>query len=75
MVLVPTVVYVLVTQVIGIYVASTLFIGGFMRVMEKSSWLKTVLVSVGVSAVLFWMFEIQFLVPLPKGPLEALFGY
>ena len=75
MVLVPMVVYVLVTQVIGIYVASTLFIGGFMRTMEKSSWLKTLLVSVGVSAVLFWMFEIQFLVPLPKGPLEALFGY
>ena len=75
MVLVPTFIYVLVTELIGIYVASTLFIGAFMRVMEKSSWLKTVLVSVGVSAVLFWMFEIQFLVPLPKGPLEALFGY
>lgn len=75
MVLVPTLVYVLVTQVIGIYVASTLFIGAFMRVMEKTGWLKTVLVSVSVSAVLFWMFEIQFLVPLPKGPLEALFGY
>jgi putative tricarboxylic transport membrane protein len=25
--------------------------------------------------VLFWMFEFQFLVPLPKGPLESLFGY
>jgi putative tricarboxylic transport membrane protein len=74
-VFVPTLVYVLVTQVIGIYVASTLFIGGFMKTMEKTSWLKTVLVSVGVSAVLFWMFEIQFLVSLPKGPLEALFGY
>jgi putative tricarboxylic transport membrane protein len=24
---------------------------------------------------LFWMFEVQFMVPLPKGPLEALFGY
>jgi putative tricarboxylic transport membrane protein len=44
-------------------------------VMDKSSWLKTVAVSAGVSAVLFWMFEIQFMVPLPKGPLEALFGY
>lgn len=75
MVLVPTTVYVLATQVIGIYVASTLFIGGFMKTMEKTSWLKTVIVSVGVSVVLFWMFEIQFLVPLPKGPLEALFGY
>jgi putative tricarboxylic transport membrane protein len=74
-VFVPTLVYVLATQVIGIYVASTLFIGGFMKMMEKTSWLKTVLVSVGVSAVLFWMFEIQFMVSLPKGPLEALFGY
>lgn len=75
MVLVPTMAYVLVTQVVGIYVASTLFIGGFMKAMEKTSWLKTVIVSVGVSAVLFWMFEIQFLVPLPKGPLETMFGY
>jgi len=25
--------------------------------------------------MLFWMFEIQFMTPLPKGPLESLFGY
>jgi hypothetical protein len=25
--------------------------------------------------LLFFMFEIWFLVPLPKGPVEALFGY
>jgi putative tricarboxylic transport membrane protein len=74
-VFVPTLVYVLATQVIGIYVASTLFIGGFMKTMEKTSWLKTVIISVGVSGILFWMFEIQFMVSLPKGPLEALFGY
>ncbi len=75
MVLLPTAVYVLAIQFLGIYVASTLFIGAFMRVMDKSKWLKTLLVSVGVSALLFWMFEVQFKVPLPKGPLEALFGY
>ena len=46
-----------------------------MRLLGKTSWLKTVSVSVGVSAVLFWMFEIQFAVPLPKGPLETLLGY
>jgi putative tricarboxylic transport membrane protein len=51
------------------------FIAAFMRVMGKFSWLKTVVVSIGVSATLFWMFELQFLVPLAKGPLEALFGY
>jgi hypothetical protein len=46
-----------------------------MRLMDKYSWLKTLAVSIGLNAVLFWLFEIQFLVPLPKGPLEALFGY
>jgi putative tricarboxylic transport membrane protein len=74
-VLIPTVLYVVVTQFIGIYVASALFIGGFMRAMAKFSWLKVILVSVCISVTLFWMFEIQFLVPLPKGPLESLFGY
>ncbi len=74
-VLIPAVLYVLVTQFIGIYVASVLFIGGFMRAMAGFSWLKIILVSICIAILLFWMFEIQFMVPLPKGPLEALFGY
>jgi len=74
-VLLPAIVYVIATQLIGIYVASTFFIGGFMRMADKASWLKVFLVSILTSVVLFWMFEIQFMVPLPKGPLEALFGY
>jgi putative tricarboxylic transport membrane protein len=74
-VLVPTLIYVLAIQLAGIYVASTLFIAAFMRVMDKYTWLKTLVVSLGVSVMLFWMFEVQFKVPLPKGPLEALFGY
>lgn len=75
LVLLPTAVYVLAIQFLGIYVASTLFIAAFMRVMDKSGWGKTLLIAIGVNVALFWMFEIQFMVPLPKGPLEALFGY
>lgn len=75
MVLLPTALYVLAIQFLGIYLASVFFIAAFMRVLGKISWLKTVLISVGVNLLLFWMFEIQFMVPLPKGPLEALFGY
>jgi len=74
-VLVPTLVYVAAIQFAGIYVASAIFIAAFMRIMDKYSWLKTLAVSVGLNAILFWLFEVQFLVPLPKGPLEALFGY
>jgi hypothetical protein len=36
---------------------------------------KCALVGVVSAAVLFWLFEMQFLVPLPKGPLEAWLGY
>ena len=75
LVLIPTAVYVLLIQLLGIYVASALFMAAFMRFLGKIAWLKTILISVGVNVLLFWMFEIQFLVPLPKGPLEALFGY
>jgi putative tricarboxylic transport membrane protein len=74
-VLIPAFLYVLVTQFIGIYVASAVFIGGFMRAMAGFNWLKIIVVSVCITVTLFWMFEIQFMVPLPKGPLESLFGY
>ena len=74
-VLIPSVLYVLATQFIGIYAASAVFIGGFMRTIGKFSWLKVIVVSVVISVMLFWMFEIRFMVPLPKGPLESLFGY
>lgn len=74
-VLVPTIVFVLAIKFLGIYVASALFIAAFMRAMDRFSWLKTIVVSIGVSAMLFWLFELQFLVPLPKGPLESMFGY
>lgn len=75
MVLLPTALYVVMIQFLGIYVASAIFIAGFMRLLGKIGWIKTVLVSVAVVVLLFWMFEIQFMVPLPKGPLEAHLGY
>jgi len=72
--LVPTVVYVALIRYLGLYVASTLFIGLFMIWLGKYGWFKTALVSVGVSVVSFLLFEVWFRVPLPKGPLEALLG-
>ena len=71
---IPTLVYVLLIQFLGIYVASTAFIAGFMVWLGKYSWLKAVAVGVGVSAVFFVMFEVWFNVQLPKGPLEAVLG-
>ena len=72
---VPLAVYVAVIGVIGIYVSSALFIAAFMMFAGHYRWLKSLLVSVITVVILFVVFEIQFKVPLPKGPLEAWFGY
>ncbi|MFZ4806661.1 MAG: tripartite tricarboxylate transporter TctB family protein [Hyphomicrobiaceae bacterium] len=74
-VLIPAFVYVGLIQIVGLYVASALYILGFMLTLGKEGILRSVAVSVGVPLVLFVMFEIWFLVPLPKGPLEAWLGY
>jgi len=74
-VFIPLLAYVAALQMIGIYVASALFIGLFMRWVGKFSWWKAAAVGIGFNLVLFWVFEVQFMVPLPKGPLESFFGY
>lgn len=74
-ILLPSTVYVLGVQLIGIYVSSALFIALFMRLAGKYSWIRSIAVGVGVSVSAFVMFEIWFKIPLPKGPLESLLGY
>jgi putative tricarboxylic transport membrane protein len=74
-VLIPTIVYVLAIEYLGIYVASAIFIMGFMFAFGRDQGIvKTVGVGIGVPLALFMMFEKWFLVPLPKGPLEAMLG-
>jgi putative tricarboxylic transport membrane protein len=74
-VLIPSIVFVLVIDYIGIYVAGGLFIAFFMWWLGKYAWPKVIMVGVLVPLVLFFMFEVWFLVPLPKGPVEAFLGY
>ena len=74
-VLVPTIVYVGLISLLGLYVASAIFIAFFMWWLGKYRLQVILPVALGVPLVLFVMFEVWFLVPLPKGPLEAAFGY
>jgi len=60
---------------LGIYEASALFIAFFMRLLGKYDWARIAAVSIGVMVAFFLMFEVWFKVPLPKGPIEALFGF
>jgi hypothetical protein len=47
----------------------------YMRWVGRHSWAATVGLPVTFSLVTFVVFERWFLVPLPKGPLEAWLGY
>jgi putative tricarboxylic transport membrane protein len=73
-VLVPTALYAVAITWIGIYASSILFIGFFMRSLGKYAWWKVAAVSVGVMVAFYFIFEIWFKVPLPKGPIEAFLG-
>ena len=71
-VLLPACVYVLGVQLVGMYVASALYITLFMRWLGHYSWAKSVAIGFAVSASIFLMFEVWFKVPLYKGAFDAL---
>jgi putative tricarboxylic transport membrane protein len=74
-ILLPSLGYVLGVQFIGIYISSAVFIGLFMRIVGKYSWLRSIVVGTAVSVISFMLFEVWFKIPLPKGPLEEWLGY
>jgi hypothetical protein len=75
LVLIPTIVYVALIPPAGIYVSSALLIAFFMKWLGRYGAGMTAAVAIGVPLATFLVFERWFLVPLPKGPLEAALGY
>jgi putative tricarboxylic transport membrane protein len=74
-VLIPLLIYVGAIAYIGIYAASAIYIALFMWYFGSYAIWKGVMVGASIAVALFLMFERWFLVPLPKGPLEAWLGY
>ena len=76
-VLIPAALFVLGVQLIGIYVAGVIYITFFMVWLGKYAVWKALAVGLGVSIVLYMMFEYWFQIPLPHGSLFnplAIFG-
>jgi putative tricarboxylic transport membrane protein len=74
-VFVPTFLFCLVTQFLGLYVASFLLIAGFMHFVGRIALWKSLLTALLFTAAMFLTFDVAFDVIMPKGPLEAAFGY
>ncbi len=71
----PMVVYVALIGFVGIYLASAALVAYFMLRHGRHRLALTAAVAVGVPLAFFVVFERWFLVPLPKGPIEALLGF
>jgi putative tricarboxylic transport membrane protein len=74
-VFVPTLLFCLATQFLGLYVASFILIAAFMRMVGKIALWKSLLTAFLFTAIMFVTFDIAFDVIMPKGPLEAAFGF
>jgi putative tricarboxylic transport membrane protein len=74
-VFVPTLLFCLFMQWLGLYVASFLLITGFMWIIGRIALWKSLLAGVLFSVIMFLTFDVAFDVIMPKGPLEAAFGY
>lgn len=73
-VFVPTLLFCLAMQWLGLYVASFLLVAGFMAFIGRIAAWKSLLTALLFSLIMFATFEIAFDVIMPKGALEALFG-
>ena len=71
----PAVAMVFLTHFVGLYVASALYIGFYMRWVGHHSWFAVAGLSIAIPVISFLIFESWFLVPMPKGPLENWLGY
>jgi hypothetical protein len=60
---------------LGLYLAGALYIGVYMRWVGHHRWAAVAVVAAAVPVATFMIFEQWFLVPMPKGPIEAWLGY
>jgi len=71
----PAAAMVLFTHWLGLYVAGGVYLAAYMRWIGRHPWPLTLALGVAIPVATFLIFEVWFLVPMPKGPLEAWLGY
>lgn len=71
----PAAAMVLLMQVTGLYVAAAVYVAFYMRWIGHHRWVTIAAIAISLPVVTFFIFETWFLVPMPKGPLEAWLGY
>lgn len=63
----PAFAMVALTEAIGLYPAAFIYLAVYMRWIGKHRWLTTLLVSILLPTVSYFIFDRWFLIPMPKG--------
>ena len=66
-VLIPAAGMVLLTELIGLHLATVLYLAFYMGVVGKEKWGKAILLSILIPLVVYIVFDRVFLIPLPEG--------
>jgi len=66
-ILIPAIGVFLLTELIGLHLATVFYLAFNIRVLGKMSWVKVVLLSVLVPLSMYIVFDKVFLIPLPEG--------
>jgi hypothetical protein len=74
-VFIPTAIYVAAIPFTGIYIASAILVAWFMVRLGGFALWRALPAGLATAVVTFVVFEIWFLVALPKGPIEEFLGY
>jgi hypothetical protein len=72
--LMPMLAFVVAARLLGLYVATALYLAFVMRVQGKYHLVTSIVSGIAAAVMFYLVFEVTFQVPLLKGPLEAALG-
>lgn len=70
-VFIPACGMILLTEVVGLYVAAMIYLAAYIRIVGGFKWRTVLLVSIPVPLAFYWVFEKIFLIPMPSGMFGA----
>jgi putative tricarboxylic transport membrane protein len=70
-VFIPACGMVLLTEVVGLYVAAMIYLVAYIKIVGEYRWRTVLLVSIPIPLIFYWVFEKVFLIPMPAGMFGA----
>jgi cytochrome c oxidase subunit IV len=64
---IPAIGMVLLTEVVGLYIAAMIYLVGYIRLVGEYRWRTVLLISIPIPLLFYVVFEKLFLIPMPMG--------